>query len=166
MSAAVSGAAVFDDREGVARLRLVGDWTLAHHAVLLGQVNGLRSRIDARVMVDASELRVLDTAGAALLLRLLGGEGVHKLVGSDSGLSEGGRALLAAVGDAMVGRGAAPAARKGSAVGDVLARSAMCSRTSARGSVPSGVMRSTCSASSASPFRPCFGSAYGRHAGG
>lgn len=121
MSAAVSGAAVFDDREGVARLRLVGDWTLAHHAVLLGQVNGLRSRIDARVMVDASELRVLDTAGAALLLRLLGGEGVHKLVDSDSGLSEGGRALLAAVGDAMVGRGAAPAARKGSAIGDVLA---------------------------------------------
>lgn len=121
MSRAASGSAVLDDRAGEARLILAGDWTLAHHAMLLRQVEALRARIDARVKVDAGELGSLDTAGAALLLRLLGSERVRTLASSDSGLSDGRWALLAAVDDAMAERSVPPAPRKGSAIGDVLA---------------------------------------------
>lgn len=121
MSTSASGSASLDHRDGQARLRLAGDWTLAHHARLLGQVSDLHGRLGAAVTVDASELGSLDTAGAALLLRLLGDEGVRTLVGSDSGLSDGRRALLAAVGEAMAARPPAPTARKGYEIGDVLA---------------------------------------------
>lgn len=120
MESRVTGSALLEDHDGANRLRLAGDWTLAHHATLLGQVEALRDRIDARVSVDASGLGALDTAGAALLLRLLGGERVVALVGGDNGLSAGRRALLAAVQSAMADRVAPPAPRRGSAIGDLL----------------------------------------------
>lgn len=120
MRRSVTGSAVLDEQAGDARLLLSGDWTLAHHALLLRQVDALRPRIDERVTIDAGQLVSLDTAGASLLLRLLGNERVLALVGGDSGLSEGRRALLAAVAGAMAVRGSPPPIRKGSAIGDVL----------------------------------------------
>lgn len=120
MDRPVTGSATLNVEQGVQRLCLSGDWTLAHHAALLRQVNQLSDRIGADVTVDAAALGALDTAGAALLLRLLGADGVRKLVDQDTVLSDGRRALLAAVETAMAGRPLLPQAGKGYEFGDVL----------------------------------------------
>ena len=54
------------------RARIVGDWTLAHYAALQHEVKRLRARIDERSQIELSELGALDTAGAGLLVELLG----------------------------------------------------------------------------------------------
>ena len=56
------------------RARIVGDWTLAHYAALRREVQRLRARIDERSQIELSGLGALDTAGAGLLVELLGPE--------------------------------------------------------------------------------------------
>ena len=108
--------------DGVAAvLRLRGDWTLAHHAVLRRQADALRGRLDAATRVELAELGTLDTAGARLLHGLLGGERVAALLADEGALSRERRALLKAVADAIEGREERPAADEGYALGDVLA---------------------------------------------
>lgn len=83
-------------------LRIGGDWTLAHYSRLEPQVLALRERLHGRENIDLDELAALDTAGAALLVELLGCERLRQLAQQDS-LSAERRALLLAVADTMAG---------------------------------------------------------------
>ncbi|MCB1650082.1 MAG: ABC transporter permease [Pseudomonadales bacterium] len=75
-----------------------GDWTLAGYDTLLASA---RSPDGAPASLDASALTALDTAGAALLVKLLGAEQLCALIPSATGLSEERRALLLAVARVM-----------------------------------------------------------------
>jgi phospholipid/cholesterol/gamma-HCH transport system permease protein len=81
-------------------LRIGGDWTLAHYSHLEPQVLALRERLAAETAVDLRELAALDTAGAALLLELLGSARLRQLA-QQAEFSAQRRALLLAVADAM-----------------------------------------------------------------
>ncbi|VXA99070.1 MlaE family ABC transporter permease [Pseudomonas sp. 8O] len=83
-------------------LRIGGDWTLAHYSQLEPQVLALRERLHGQESIDLDELAALDTAGAALLVELLGSERLRQLAQQDT-LSAERRALLLAVADAMAG---------------------------------------------------------------
>lgn len=79
-------------------LQLQGDWTLTHYRQLRSQ------RIETPELVqriDAQALTALDTAGATVLLRLLGAERLRELAPGAQGLSAERQALLLAVADAM-----------------------------------------------------------------
>lgn len=91
--------------QGSSCLRLHGDWTLKAYAALAAN-----ARVPARAptTLDASGMTALDTAGAALLVRLLGAELLCALAPSASGLSEERRALLLAVARSMREREQAP----------------------------------------------------------
>ncbi|OGT70325.1 MAG: ABC transporter permease [Gammaproteobacteria bacterium RIFCSPLOWO2_02_FULL_57_10] len=82
-------------------LVLEGDWTLARHAQLkrvsLPQAEAVRR-------LDASRMTALDTAGAAMLVQLLGATRLRDLTPAASGLSDERRALLLAVASAMENR--------------------------------------------------------------
>ena len=85
-----------------ARLRVSGEWTLAHHAALAERVRALSARMGAvqLAQVDVGGIAALDTAGAQLLHGLLGGERVAALVADDDdALPRERRALLKAVAD-------------------------------------------------------------------
>jgi phospholipid/cholesterol/gamma-HCH transport system permease protein len=105
-----------------ARLRVSGEWTLAHHAALAERVRALSARMGGvqLAQVDVGGIAALDTAGAQLLHGLLGAERVAALVADDDALPRERRALLKAVADALA-EPAAPAAASGYALGDVLA---------------------------------------------
>lgn len=87
-----------------AALKVGGDWTLAHYGALLGQVDATRrSLADSladSLAADISELGSLDTAGASLLVELLGADRLNRLL-PDAALSEERRALLQTVASAM-----------------------------------------------------------------
>ncbi|WP_374416833.1 ABC transporter permease [Stutzerimonas kunmingensis] len=77
MSATLSsspGSVTLDQGASPLRARIVGDWTLAHYAALRQEVQRLRARIDERSQIELSGLGALDTAGAGLLVELLGRE--------------------------------------------------------------------------------------------
>lgn len=83
-----------------ATLKVGGDWTLAHYGALLAQVDAIRrDRVDD-LPADISELNALDTAGASLLVELLGSERLSQLLPA-ANLSEERRALLQTVATAM-----------------------------------------------------------------
>ncbi|MFO7647846.1 ABC transporter permease [Halomonas sp. 3H] len=65
-----------DVRSG--HLHISGHWTLAHHAALKAQVAGGPRDIDTG-SVELGELTGLDTAGASLLVELLGAERVKRI---------------------------------------------------------------------------------------
>ncbi|OIN10274.1 ABC transporter permease [Oceanisphaera psychrotolerans] len=85
--------------------RLQGPWTLAHYAQLARNVAPPTIPADC---LDASGLTELDTAGAALLVKLLGADTLCRILPDASGLSSERRALLLAVAAAMVSREAPP----------------------------------------------------------
>jgi len=80
-------------------LRPSGDWTLAHYLPLKKAIDAQGPTVPATV--GFAELGALDTAGAALLARLLGAERLRSLAGSADELSATQRALLQAVAEAM-----------------------------------------------------------------
>ncbi len=99
----LSAAAAPAERAGQARmtqsgngaeLQLSGDWTLPHYAHLETEVESL-SAVPREVAFR--DLTALDTAGATLLLRLLGGQRLAELTDSDPDLPPAQRALLRAV---------------------------------------------------------------------
>ena len=113
----------FTPMAGAACLRLSGDWTLAHHGALAQQLQTLQPPLAADCQIDCSELGALDTAGASLLLQLLGSERLQQLSQDASALTPERRALLGAVARAMQATQAqaAPApAPASSAIGDLL----------------------------------------------
>ncbi|HEX5841603.1 MAG TPA: ABC transporter permease [Pseudomonas sp.] len=90
-----------DRTDAPAGLRIGGDWTLAHYADLERQVVELRGQLGAAASVDLQALGALDTAGAALLVELLGSQRLAELAASAPGLSKERRALLQTVGSAI-----------------------------------------------------------------
>ena len=111
------GEALLAGDGAAAVLRLRGDWTLAHHAALRRQAEGLRGRLDAATRIETDELGMLDTAGARLLHSLLGGERIAALLAEEGALSRERRALLRAVVDAIEGGEARPVVAEGYALG-------------------------------------------------
>lgn len=110
----------FTPMTGAACLRLSGDWTLAHHAVLAQQLQTRRQPLPADCRIDCSELGAMDTAGASLLHQLLGSERLQRLADDSSALTPERRALLAAVARAVQAAQVQAAAPTGSALGDLL----------------------------------------------
>ena len=84
-------SATLDASSQPARLRITGDWTLAHYASLRRESEQLRAQYHADTVADLSQLGRLDTAGASLLAELLGSE---RLSHCTEDLPEASRALL------------------------------------------------------------------------
>ncbi|WP_338526837.1 ABC transporter permease [Pseudomonas batumici] len=74
MISATAGTAQLDTSSSPARLRISGDWTLAHYADLKQRAAHLLGQYDASTDIDLNDLGALDTAGASLLVELLGAE--------------------------------------------------------------------------------------------
>jgi len=79
-------------------LCLEGDWTLENYDRLMGVASRLQESITA---LDASKLTALDTAGATVLIELLGADKLGELTPKAIGLSAERKALLVAVAQAM-----------------------------------------------------------------
>lgn len=79
-------------------LSLEGDWTLENFDRLMRVATPLQESITS---LDASQLSALDTAGATVLIELLGADKLGELTPSAIGLSEERKALLIAVAQAM-----------------------------------------------------------------
>jgi phospholipid/cholesterol/gamma-HCH transport system permease protein len=82
-----------------------GDWTLEHYAALESQVQALRGQLPAEASLDLQALGALDTAGAALLVELLGRQRLAELATTAPDLVSERRALLQAVGAAIAESG-------------------------------------------------------------
>lgn len=97
-SRSITGSAQLDTSISPARLRVIGDWTLAHYAELKHLSESLRGQYDANTLIDLNGLGTLDTAGASLLVELLGSERLGKSAEHpDCTLSSADRALLQTV---------------------------------------------------------------------
>ncbi|MEN9904273.1 MAG: hypothetical protein RLZZ555_838 [Pseudomonadota bacterium] len=114
------GQALLASSSGESCLHLIGDWTLAQHASLKQLVQSLRGRVPPACPVDASALAALDTAGASLLHELIGRERLLELASDAGPLPPARRALILAVCRAIQDASAAPSARPGNALGDLL----------------------------------------------
>jgi len=101
-----------------ARLAILGDWTLAHYTALKREVEPAAAPLDGEQAIDLDGLGELDTAGAGLLVELLGVRRVMQL-GSDRLPSER-LALLHLVAAALDGP-PTPTEPKTSGLADVLA---------------------------------------------
>ena len=92
------GSARLDTSHSPALLRVTGDWTLAHYADLSRLSEKLRGQYDSNTYIDLNGLGALDTAGASLLVELLGAERLGKSAEHpDCTLSSADRALLQTV---------------------------------------------------------------------
>ncbi|MER2100294.1 ABC transporter permease [Pseudomonas atacamensis] len=97
-SSPTPGSAHLDTALSPARLRVSGDWTLAHYTALKHLSEKLRGQYDANTSIDLNGLGALDTAGASLLVELLGSERLGKTAEHpDCTLSTADRALLQTV---------------------------------------------------------------------
>ncbi|WP_222433809.1 ABC transporter permease [Pistricoccus aurantiacus] len=101
MSPGMDRAGRLDDRPG--GLHIAGDWTLAHYAKLRNQVDAFKAQAgkNAVLNIDLGGLNTLDTAGAALLVELLGAENLARLTREAPGLPPARQALLDTVIRAM-----------------------------------------------------------------
>ena len=82
-------------------LRISGEWTLPHYALLEHELQRLRGRVDAHTIIDLDGIVRLDTAGAALLAELLGAARLRDIAADSPQLSPARRALLKTVGTAL-----------------------------------------------------------------
>lgn len=98
-----TGTARLDTSRSPARLWVGGDWTLAHYAQLKRLSESLRGQYDENTLIDLNGLGALDTAGASLLVELLGSERLGKTTEHpDCSLPAAERALLQKIGRAHV----------------------------------------------------------------
>ncbi|TDR56275.1 phospholipid/cholesterol/gamma-HCH transport system permease protein [Halomonas ventosae] len=89
-----------DQQDG--RLAIAGDWTLVHYAALKRQVERLaKAREPSPEGVDLDGLAALDTAGAVLLMELVGAGPLAAIDDWAPDLPESRRALLRTLGEAM-----------------------------------------------------------------
>ncbi len=101
-----------------ARLAILGDWTLAHYSALKREVERAAAPLDGEQAIDLDGLGELDTAGAGLLVELLG---VRRVMQLGSGRLPSERlALLQLVAAALDGP-PTPTEPKTSGLADVLA---------------------------------------------
>lgn len=91
------------------RILASGDWVLAHYRVLEPAVGQLQARLPTDVVFDLSQLGSLDTAGATLLVNLLGDQRVSDLKQLAPTLPVERRVLLETVGRALQGYAPPPA---------------------------------------------------------
>ena len=97
-SSTTAGAAHLDTSTQPPLLRITGDWTLAHYANLKKLSEKLDGQYDAGARIDLNGLGALDTAGASLLVELLGPERIEQSAEqTDCSLSTADRALLKTV---------------------------------------------------------------------
>ena len=97
-SSTTAGAAHLDTSTQPPQLRITGDWTLAHYANLKKLSEKLDGQYDAGTRIDLNGLGGLDTAGASLLVELLGPERIEQSAEhTDCSLSTADRALLKTV---------------------------------------------------------------------
>lgn len=90
------------DHQTQGALRFSGDWTLPHYAMLRRQVERIIARRDTDGgAVDLSQLGALDTAGAALLVELIGTERLSHLQTWAPDLPTERQALLHSVAEAV-----------------------------------------------------------------
>ncbi len=89
-------SAILDTSSSPPCLRLSGDWTLANYASLKRSASALAGQFGEDAAVDLSQLGKLDTAGASLLVELLGPQRLKQLE-ADSPLPEASRHLLHSV---------------------------------------------------------------------
>ncbi len=108
MTATASDFAELDLATTPACLRIRGDWTLPHYAVLERALLGLRGRVDAQTSIDLDGVDSLDTAGAALLADLLGATRLRDLARETIRWTPARRALLETVGTALLEHGRQP----------------------------------------------------------
>ncbi|NNT93782.1 ABC transporter permease [Stutzerimonas nitrititolerans] len=101
-----------------ARLAILGDWTLAHYTALKREVERAAAPLDGEQAIDLDGLGELDTAGAGLLVELLGVRRVMQL--GSARLPSERLALLQLVAAALDGP-PTPAEPKTSGLADVLA---------------------------------------------
>ncbi len=87
----------FDSASPRPGLRIGGEWTLRHYNALEQHLATLQLPLPAAQSIDLSQLQALDTAGAALLVRLLGIERAHALVNQPGSLPAARLALLETV---------------------------------------------------------------------
>lgn len=85
------------------RITVSGDWVLAHYRLLEPTVGQLQARLPANVVFDLSQLGRLDTAGATLLVNLLGKQRIADLKLLAPTLPVERRVLLETVGRALQG---------------------------------------------------------------
>jgi phospholipid/cholesterol/gamma-HCH transport system permease protein len=85
------------------RILASGDWVLAHYRLLEPAVGQLQARLPADVVFDLSQLGSLDTAGATLLVNLLGDQRISDLKQLAPTLPVERRVLLETVGRALQG---------------------------------------------------------------
>jgi len=98
---AQAGSVVLDLASTPGVLRIAGDWTLAHYRQLKHQTDALRDGYSTSTQVDLSHLAALDTAGAALLVELLGAERLGQLAKEAPELPASSRALLQTIQTAL-----------------------------------------------------------------
>ena len=98
---ATAGTAQLDTSSNPARLRLSGDWTLAHYTDLKQQTAQLAGQYDAQTAIDLDDVSSIDTAGASLMVELLGAERVSQLTETAHKLPAADRALLQTVYSSM-----------------------------------------------------------------
>lgn len=84
-----------------AQLWISGDWTLAHYSQLKRQADALLGSLGDATRVDMSALGALDTAGASLLVELLGAQRLRLLAVQAPDLPESSRALMQTIQSAL-----------------------------------------------------------------
>lgn len=95
---ATAGRAHLDMSSTPSQLHVSGDWTLAHYTELKHLCATLAGQYDANTHIDLNGLGALDTAGASLLVELLGSERLGKSAEHpECTLSSADRALLQTV---------------------------------------------------------------------
>ena len=93
-----AGNAQLDTSRTPPQIRVTGDWTLAHYADLKLLSEKLDGRYDDSTRIDLNGLGALDTAGASLLVELLGSERLGRSAEHpDCTISSADRALLQTV---------------------------------------------------------------------
>ncbi|WP_049621923.1 ABC transporter permease [Frateuria defendens] len=118
-----AGSATLDTVSTPPRLRVTGDWTLAHLAELYRTLSPMFGKLDARTAVDFGGLGELDTAGAGLLSELVGTQRLRELAREAADLSAARRALIETVCEAVtVWRQPMPRPSRQPAVLEVLSR--------------------------------------------
>ncbi|MDZ7805309.1 MAG: ABC transporter permease [Thiohalophilus sp.] len=100
-AASTPGQARLEEGPQGVSLILTGDWTLMHYTVLDASLAKLTLDDDTPLRLDLQGVGKMDTAGATLLVRLLGAERTQALPDSVPGLTGERRELLLTVCDAL-----------------------------------------------------------------
>ncbi|WP_434777881.1 MlaE family lipid ABC transporter permease subunit [Neisseria sp. Ec49-e6-T10] len=91
----------FDHSAQPEKIYIIGDWTLAHYHLLLAKVSETETKVTDSTIIDLSQLGKLDTAGAALLIKLISEKHLNQLHLYTDQLPVERQVLLQTVSDAL-----------------------------------------------------------------